>query len=64
MEVLSRIAIDMFNYVNKKFSNKFELFKTKAGLRRTIDKIYVLVYALFSTIVRSLKAQVTIKLDS
>ena len=41
------------------------LFQTTPGLRRSIDKMYeILVYALFSTIVRSLKAQVTLEIGN
>jgi len=39
------------------------LFQATQGLRRSIDKIYeILVYALFATIVRALKAQVTLEI--
>lgn len=41
------------------------LFQTTAGLKRSVDKIYeILVYALFSTIVRALKAQITLELGN
>lgn len=40
------------------------LFQTTPGLRRSIDKMYeILVYALFSTIVHSLKARVKLDLE-
>lgn len=40
-------------------------FKKIPGLRRSIDKMYeILVYALFSTIVRHLKAQITLELGN
>lgn len=38
------------------------MFTQSAGLRRSVDKIYeIIVYALFSTIVRALKAQITLE---
>ena len=38
-------------------------FQAQAGLRRSIDKIYeILVYALFSTIVRALNVEVTVEI--
>lgn len=41
------------------------LFQTTPGLRRSIDKMYeILVYALFATIVRALKAQVTLEIGN
>lgn len=41
------------------------LFQTTPGLRRSIDKMYeVLVYALFATIVRALKAQITLEIGN
>lgn len=41
------------------------LFQTTAGLRRSVDKMYeILVYALFATIVRALKAQVTLEIGN
>jgi len=41
------------------------LFQNNAGLRRSIDKMYeISVYALFATIVRALKAQVTIEIGN
>lgn len=42
-----------------------KLFQTTPGLRRSIDKMYeILVYALFATIVRALKAQVTLEIGN
>jgi type II restriction enzyme len=39
------------------------LFQTIPGLRRSVDKMYeILVYALFASIVRALKAQITLEL--
>lgn len=41
------------------------LFQTTPGLRRSIDKMYeILVYALFATIVRALRAQVTLEIGN
>lgn len=41
------------------------LFQTTPGLRRSTDKIYeILVYALFATIVRALKAKVTLEIEN
>lgn len=41
------------------------LFQTTPGLRRSTDKIYeILVYALFATIVRALRAQVTLEIGN
>jgi len=43
----------------------FEIFYKTAGLRRSVDKIYeIMVYALFATIVRALKAQVTLSIGN
>jgi len=39
------------------------IFQTTPGLRRSIDKMYeILVYALFATIVRTLKAEITLEI--
>jgi type II restriction enzyme len=41
------------------------LFQKSPGLRRSVDKIYeIAVYALFATIVRALKAQITIEIGN
>ncbi len=41
------------------------LFQATPGLRRSIDKIYeILVYALFATIVRALKAKITLEIEN
>jgi len=41
------------------------LFQTTPGLRRSIDKMYeILVYALFASIVRALKARVTLEIGN
>lgn len=42
-----------------------DLFKKDPGLKRSVDKIYeILVYALFSTIVRALRVQVAIEVGN
>ncbi len=54
------------NITPDKFSLKtlVKLFTATPGLRRSIDKIYeILVYALFSTVVRALNARVTLEID-
>lgn len=58
-------------YIGSSTADSFSLkklvsfFQTTPGLRRSIDKMYeILVYALFSTIVRSLKAQVTLEIGN
>src|SRR3989338_5587292 len=41
------------------------LFQTTPGLRRSVDKMYeILVYALFASIVRALKAQITLEIGN
>lgn len=59
------------NYIRKSTSDNFSLkklvsiFQTTPGLRRSVDKMYeILVYALFATIVRTLKAQVTLEIGN
>jgi len=43
----------------------FSLFTKQAGLRRSIDKAYeISVYALFSTLVRALRAEVTLEVKN
>lgn len=58
-------------YIKSSSSDSFSLkelvalFQTTPGLRRSIDKMYeILVYALFSTIVRALKAEVTLEIGN
>ena len=58
-------------YISESKADSFSLmelvgfFKTAKGLRRNVDKIYeILVYALFTTIVRALKAHITLKIAS
>lgn len=57
------------NYICKSSAVTFDLkklvslFKNNPGLKRSIDKMYeILVYALFSTIVRALRAQITLEI--
>ena len=59
----------VYEYISKSKADSFSLmelvgfFETAKGLRRSVDKIYeILVYALFTTIVRALKAQVTLEI--
>lgn len=59
------------NYISKTTAEKFslsdlmKLFKADQGLRRSVDKMYeILVYALFSTIVRALKVQITLEIKN
>ena len=59
----------VYKYISESETDSFSLmelvgfFKTAKGLRRSVDKIYeILVYALFSTVVRALKAQITLEI--
>lgn len=59
---------DVAEYIGKATPDTFSLynlaslFETNPGLRRSIDKMYeITVYALFSTIVKALKAQVSLE---
>lgn len=58
----------VYKYIESSAADSFslkrlvDLFQTTAGLRRSIDKIYeILVYALFTTIIRALRVQVTLE---
>ncbi|OGH88637.1 MAG: hypothetical protein A3J93_00895 [Candidatus Magasanikbacteria bacterium RIFOXYC2_FULL_42_28] len=60
---------DVNLYVSKSTASTFDLkklvnfFVLDPGLKRSTDKIYeILVYALFSTIVRALRAQITLEI--
>jgi type II restriction enzyme len=62
---------DIETYIKSSTPEKFSLkelvsfFQTTPGLRRSIDKMYeILVYALFATIVRALKAEVTLEIGN
>ena len=59
------------DYIRKSTPDTFDLkklvaiFQTTPGLRRSVDKMYeILVYALFTTIVRALNAQVTLEIGN
>jgi type II restriction enzyme len=59
------------NYIKSSSAQNFSIlelvtfFKNVSGLRRSIDKMYeILVYALFSTIVRYLDAQITLEIKN
>lgn len=65
----SVFAVDQ--YISSSTADSFSLpelvalFEETPGLRRSIDKMYeILVYALFATIVRALKAQVTLEIGN
>ncbi len=62
---------DIETYIKSSTPERFSLkelvsfFQTTPGLRRSIDKMYeILVYALFATIVRALKAEVTLEIGN
>lgn len=59
------------SYIKKSTADNFSLkksvsiFQTTPGLRRSVDKMYeILVYALFASIVRALKAQITLEIGN
>jgi len=59
------------DYIRKSTPDTFDLkklvsiFQTTPGLRRSVDKMYeILVYALFATIVRVLKVQITLEIGN
>lgn len=61
----------VYNYIgsstvdNFSLKNLIGLFHVEPGLKRSIDKMYeILVYALFKTIIRYLKAQVILELEN
>ena len=61
----------VYKYIESYPANDFSLknlvalFQETPGLRRSIDKMYeILVYALFTTILRALKAQVTLEVGT
>ena len=58
-------------YIKKSTADNFSLkelvslFQTIPGLRRSVDKMYeILIYALFSSIVRTLKARITLDIGN
>ncbi len=62
---------DVEKYIKSSTPDAFSLkelvafFQTTPGLRRSIDKMYeILVYALFATLVRALKAEVTLEIGN
>lgn len=62
---------DAANYIKSSTPETFrlqkllEFFQVNPGLRRSIDKMYeITVYALFSTIVKALKAEITIEVQN
>lgn len=62
---------DVERYISESTAENFSLkylvtlFQSNPGLRRSVDKMYeILVYALFATIVRELRAQITIELGN
>lgn len=66
-----RDVIDAFAYLQSTKHPQFELttfldfFEMRPGLKRSVGKAYeIIVYALFSTLVQALKAQVSITLDN
>jgi len=71
LEVRLTSVRDIETYIKSSTPNSFSLkelvsfFQTTPGLRRSIDKMYeILVYALFATIVRALKAEVTLEIGN
>lgn len=59
------------DYISEKSEHSFNLeefikfFEYEAGLRRSIDKVYeIVVYALFSTIVRALRLEVSLQIGN
>lgn len=62
---------DVEYYIKSSTADNFSIkksvafFQTTPGLRRSIDKMYeILVYALFATIVRALKAKITLEIGN
>jgi len=67
LRALERIEKYVKNATPDTFSLKqlFSFFTANKGLKRSIDKVYeISVYALFSTIVRALKAKITLELEN
>ncbi|MFH0733472.1 MAG: HaeII family restriction endonuclease [bacterium] len=70
LERLSSVN-DIAKYISNSSAETFSLIRTvdtfinSPGLHRSIDKMYeILVYALFDTIVRTLRAKVTIEIEN
>jgi HaeII restriction endonuclease. len=67
LEIVHEVGKYILNTSPKTFSllELVALFKENPGLKRSIDKIYeISVYALFSTLVKALKAEVTLELGN
>ncbi len=71
LEVRLSSVHKVYAYIRAAKSDSFSLkelvtlFQSVPGLRRSTDKMYeILVYALFATIVRALKAQITLEIGS
>ncbi len=65
------MVYDAFTYIDKSTTDSFSLkeflslFTRKPGLKRSIDKAYeITVYALFSTIVRALKVELSLSIKN
>lgn len=65
------IVYEVQKYIKESNADTFNLstlldkFEENAGLKRSIDKIYeIIVYALFSTIVRALQAEVSVEITN
>lgn len=72
-QLFTRLSMvyDAFKYVDKSTTDSFSLeeflglFTKQAGLKRSIDKAYeIIVYALFSTIVRALKVELKLSIKN
>ena len=64
-------VIDAYTYLRDSSTDTFSLkdflnyFERKSGLKRSVDKAFeIVVYALFSTLVQELKAEVTLSLNN
>ncbi len=64
-------VMEVEEYIKTSTADSFSLrklvsiFQTTPGLRRSVDKMYeILVYALFSTIVRALRAQIVLRIEN
>ena len=64
-------VIDAYTYLKGSSTGSFSLkdflnyFERKSGLKRSVDKAFeIIVYALFSTLVQELKAEVTLSLNN
>lgn len=71
LEIRLRVVQKVEKYIKSSTEDSFKLrelislFQREPGLKRSIDKMYeILVYALFSAIVRALKAQVVLEIKN